>query len=176
MFTWVVMDLDNSTHYGPWGLPGRWLIWKSQPSHSVPMHQGKPAIRFPVCCSWNLLDAMKNNLASQTWLADLRGLLLKKSYGGPEEVVAWMEGEIIVSGKYSCFCQSYSSSNPTYMINCFKLPILCEEWNGLMSNFWWGRKRDGRRIHWVRWVNFSIPKGGWYGFSGLSGLHYGTFS
>ena len=48
----------------------------------------------------------------------------------------------------------------TYTMYCFKLPLgLCDEIEGLIRRFWWGQRRERRKIHWVRWGELCKPKG-----------------
>ena len=36
---------------------------------------------------------------------------------------------------------------PTYIMNCFKIPnSLCEDLTSMIWNFWWGQKKDEKKI------------------------------
>ena len=59
---------------------------------------------------------------------------------------------------------------PTYTMSCFKLLVgLCNELESLIRKFWWGQRRDRRKIHWVRWSTMCKPKvEGGIGFKDLA--------
>ena len=41
---------------------------------------------------------------------------------------------------------------PTYTIGCFKiLDSLCDDMTSMIRNFWWGQKRDERKMAWLSW-------------------------
>ena len=58
---------------------------------------------------------------------------------------------------------------PTYTMSYFKLPeSLCEELKSMIRNFWWGQKKDERKIAWLNWERMCEPKmGGGLGFKQL---------
>ena len=40
----------------------------------------------------------------------------------------------------------------TYTMGCFLLPKgLCEDLEGMMRNFWWGKRHHESKIAWVSW-------------------------
>ena len=40
----------------------------------------------------------------------------------------------------------------TYTMRCFKIPnSLCDEMTSMIRNFWWGQKRDERKMAWFSW-------------------------
>ena len=48
---------------------------------------------------------------------------------------------------------------PTYIMNCFKLPLgLCNDIEYLIRKFWWGQRGDRCKIHWVKWDTLCQPK------------------
>ena len=59
---------------------------------------------------------------------------------------------------------------PTYILNCFKLPLgLCDEIESLIRKFWWGQRGDRRKIHWVNYEVLCKPKAeGGMGFKNLA--------
>ena len=59
---------------------------------------------------------------------------------------------------------------PTYTMGCFKLPTsLCIEIEKVIRRFWWGRRGDRRKIHWVKWKDMCDPKSkGGMGFKEIS--------
>ena len=41
---------------------------------------------------------------------------------------------------------------PTYIMNCFKIPnSLCEDLTSMIWNFWWGQKKDEKKISQLSW-------------------------
>ena len=48
---------------------------------------------------------------------------------------------------------------PTYTMSCFKLPdSLCEDLTSMIRNFWWGQKKDEKKIAWLSWDKLCEPK------------------
>ncbi|XP_050253781.1 uncharacterized mitochondrial protein AtMg00310-like [Quercus robur] len=44
-------------------------------------------------------------------------------------------------------------------MSCFKIPdSLCDEMTSMIQNFWWGRKRDERKMAWLSWEKLCEPK------------------
>ena len=58
---------------------------------------------------------------------------------------------------------------PIYTISCFKLLVsLCDDLMGMIRNFWWGQKREERKITWLSWEKMCEPKcNGGMGFKDL---------
>ena len=58
---------------------------------------------------------------------------------------------------------------PTFAMSCFKLPIgLLNDIEMMIRKFWWGQRRDQRRIHWKNWETLYKPKAvGGMGFKDL---------
>ena len=55
--------------------------------------------------------------------------------------------------------KSVIQSIPTYVMSCFELPKqLCWDIQQLMARFWWGVKRDEKKIHWLDWNKLCAPK------------------
>ena len=47
----------------------------------------------------------------------------------------------------------------TYIMSCFELSVgLCSEIESLVKKFWWGQRRDRRKIYWMKWENLCQPK------------------
>uniref|UniRef100_A0A2N9HFR8 Reverse transcriptase domain-containing protein n=1 Tax=Fagus sylvatica TaxID=28930 RepID=A0A2N9HFR8_FAGSY len=48
---------------------------------------------------------------------------------------------------------------PTYAMNCFRLPkAWCEEVNSLIARYWWGQKKEERKLHWIKWDKLCTAK------------------
>ena len=57
----------------------------------------------------------------------------------------------------------------TYTMSVFQLPkTLCKDINSMLSKFWWGHKRNDRRITWMSWNKMGRGKeSGGLGFRDL---------
>ena len=57
----------------------------------------------------------------------------------------------------------------TFAMSCFKLLVgLCHDIEMLIRKFWWGQRREQRKIHWRNWEVMCQPKGqGSLGFKDL---------
>lgn len=52
-----------------------------------------------------------------------------------------------------------SEKASSYPMSIFRIPnSLCNEFNSIMANFWWGQKEHERKIHWVSWEKLSLAK------------------
>lgn len=48
---------------------------------------------------------------------------------------------------------------PTFAMSCFRLLVdLCQDIEMLICNFWWGRRKDRRKIHWAKREVLCNPK------------------
>ena len=48
---------------------------------------------------------------------------------------------------------------PTYTMNCFLIPKgLCDEIEGMIRNFWWGQRKEEKKIAWVSWEKMCKAK------------------
>jgi hypothetical protein len=48
---------------------------------------------------------------------------------------------------------------PTYVMGVFKLPAsVCDDFEQLIRNYWWGSKKGKRKMHWVGWPRILRPK------------------
>ncbi|XP_022841874.1 uncharacterized protein LOC111365549 [Olea europaea var. sylvestris] len=48
--------------------------------------------------------------------------------------------------------KSVALAIPSYAMSCFKLPsTLCTELEKTMARFWWGQRKEERKIHWQSW-------------------------
>lgn len=44
-------------------------------------------------------------------------------------------------------------------MSCFLLPItICDDINAILSEFWWGKGEERRKISWVSWKRLCLPK------------------
>ena len=48
---------------------------------------------------------------------------------------------------------------PTYTMSCFKLSNSpCDDMTNILRKFWWGQKRDERKMAWLSWDKLCEPK------------------
>ncbi len=48
--------------------------------------------------------------------------------------------------------KAVAQSLPTYTMSCFKLTkSICDDLTALFAKFWWGQRRQGQKIHWMKW-------------------------
>lgn len=60
---------------------------------------------------------------------------------------------MLSKGRKKVLIKVVAQSIPTYTMSYFKLPLtLCDELKAMASRFWWGQRREERKmIHWVAW-------------------------
>lgn len=70
----------------------------------------------------------------------------------------WKEKLLLKAGK-EVLIKEVAQAIPTYTISCFKLSdTLCEELMSTICNFWWGQKQDEKKMAWMNWDKFCMPK------------------
>ncbi|CAN0876674.1 Uncharacterized mitochondrial protein AtMg00310 [Linum grandiflorum] len=69
--------------------------------------------------------------------------------------------------------KSVAQAHLTYVMSVFKIPDgIIDDIHSLIMNFWWGKKKDERRIHWLRREEMVCPKAeGGMGFRDLRGFN-----
>ena len=84
------------------------------------------------------------------------------------KIKGWKEKLLSPAGR-EILIKAVVQAIPTYIMNCFKLPVtLCKDIESLIRPFWWGQRGDQRKIHWLRWEKLCQPKGmGGLGFREL---------
>ncbi|XP_050217615.1 uncharacterized protein LOC126668466 [Mercurialis annua] len=85
-----------------------------------------------------------------------------------QKVASW-KGNLISYGGREVLIKSLATTVPVFSMLCFLLPKgIHKEINKFISNFWWGRKNEERKMHWVSWKNMCLTKeAGWLGFRDL---------
>ncbi|XP_075654781.1 uncharacterized protein LOC142624945 [Castanea sativa] len=84
-------------------------------------------------------------------------------------LAGWKEKLLSNAGK-EILIKAVVEAIPTYTMSCFKLSdSLCDELMGMISrNFWWGQKKEERKIAWLSWQKMCEPKcDGGLGFKNL---------
>jgi hypothetical protein len=80
----------------------------------------------------------------------------------------WKERFLSKAGR-EVLIKAVAQAIPTYAMNCFRLPkAWCEEVNSLIARYWWGQKKDERKLHWIKWDKLCTTKAeGGLGFRNL---------
>ena len=83
-------------------------------------------------------------------------------------LAGWKEKLLSKAGK-EVLIKGVAQAVPTYTMSCFKLPdSLCHDLMGMIRNFWWGQKKEERKIAWLSWEKMCEPKcNGGMGFKDL---------
>ena len=83
-------------------------------------------------------------------------------------LAGWKEKLLFKAGK-EVLIKVVAQAILTYTMSCFKLPdSLCDEMMGMIRNFWWGQKKEERKIAWLSWQKMCEPKcDGGLGFKNL---------
>ncbi|GMY35564.1 hypothetical protein FCV25MIE_30806 [Fagus crenata] len=77
----------------------------------------------------------------------------------------WKEQLLSKAGR-AILIKTIAQAIPTYTMSCFKLPKnWCADINSLISNYWWGQRREENKIHWINWGRLcSLKEDGGVGF------------
>ena len=85
----------------------------------------------------------------------------KKLEGWKQKILSKVGKEILI--------KAVAQAILTYTVSCFKLPdALCEDLTSMIHNFWWGQRKDEKKIAWLSWEKMCEPKvNGGMGFKKL---------
>lgn len=100
--------------------------------------------------------------SSKKWVfQSIRERVLKKLKG-------WKEGFLSQAGR-EVLIKAVAQAIPTYTMQCFSIPItILNEMESLCRNFFWGQKKDERRIPWIGWERmYASKREGGLGFRNL---------
>ena len=71
--------------------------------------------------------------------AELKARVASKLAGWKEKLISTAGKEVLI--------KAVAQAVPTYTMSCFKLPkALCDELTSMVSQFWWGQKREERKM------------------------------
>uniref|UniRef100_A0A2N9IBI9 Reverse transcriptase domain-containing protein n=1 Tax=Fagus sylvatica TaxID=28930 RepID=A0A2N9IBI9_FAGSY len=82
-----------------------------------------------------------------------------------QRLQGWKERLLSKAGR-AILIKTIAQAIPTYTMSCFKLPkTWCADINSLISNYWWGQRREENKIHWINWGRLcSLKEDGGVGF------------
>ena len=97
--------------------------------------------------------------------AQLKAKVAKKLAGWKEKLLSTAGKEVLI--------KAVAQAVPTYTMSCFKLPnAICDELTSMVSQFWWGQKKEEKRVAWMSWEKLCQPKEkGGMGFRDLKGFN-----
>jgi len=82
---------------------------------------------------------------------DIKEKLGKKLTGWKEKLLSKVGKKVLI--------KAMAQVIPTYTMSCFKiLDSLCNDLTRMIRNFWWGQKRDEKKMAWLSWDKFCEPK------------------
>lgn len=85
-----------------------------------------------------------------------------------QKLQGWKSGMFSQGGR-EVLLKSVALAIPSYAMSCFKLPpTFCTDIEKMMVRFWWGQKKEERKIHWTSWKSMCSSKSmGGMGFKEL---------
>lgn len=89
-----------------------------------------------------------------------------------QRIQGWQTRFLSPGGKETLL-KSIAMALPTYTMSCFLLPkTLMKKIMGIMSDFWWQTKKEGRGLHWKSWDQLTRSKNtGGLGFKDLEAFN-----
>ena len=83
-------------------------------------------------------------------------------------LAGWKE-KLLSKARKEVIIKAVAQAVSTYTMSCFKLlDSLCDDLMGMIKNFWWGQKKEERKIAWLNWEKMCEPKcNGGMGFKDL---------
>ena len=82
---------------------------------------------------------------------DIKEKLSKKLARWKEKLLSKASKEVVI--------KAVAQAILTYIMSCFKIPnSLCDDMTSMIWNFWWGQKRDERKMAWLSWEKLCEPK------------------
>ena len=110
-------------------------------------------------------------------LPSLVGRSKRNSFAQLKERVAnklasWKEKLLSNAGK-EILIKAVVQAVPAYTMSCFKFPnTLCDELTRMVKQFWWGQKKQERKLAWMSWEKMYLTKeGGGMGFKDLKSFN-----
>ena len=106
---------------------------------------------------------MVEKISAYLGLPSLVGRSKRNSFNDIKEklrkkLARWKEKLLSKAGK-EVVIKVVAQAIPTYTMSCFKIrDSLCDEMTSMIQNFWWGQKRDKRKMAWLSWEKLCEPK------------------
>lgn len=99
--------------------------------------------------------------SKSSFFGDIKDRIWKRMQGWKERMLSKAGREVLI--------KSVAQSIPNYAMSCFMFPgCVLKGIRSIISNFWWGQKKEERKLHWVGWNKMCKPKGlGGLGFREL---------
>ncbi|KAL0008862.1 hypothetical protein SO802_010364 [Lithocarpus litseifolius] len=87
--------------------------------------------------------------------------------------IAGWKGKLLSSAGRETLIKAVAQATPTYSMSCFKISdSLCKELGAMICWFWWGQKKEERKIPWIAWDKLCKPKAdGGMGFKDLKAFN-----
>jgi hypothetical protein len=123
---------------------------------------GKTAVFFshntPTACQESILQLFgtttTNHFEKYLGLPPVIGKAKKQAFNAVKDRVwqrlqGWKEKLLSQAGR-EVLIKAVIQAIPTYAMSVFRFPLgLCSELSSLATNFWWGQRSGGRKIHWL---------------------------
>lgn len=75
-------------------------------------------------------------------------LQFNSKIGWPRELINGGFKQFLESGR-EVLIKAVLEAIPTYAMFCFRIPTsICNDIERMSTNFWWGMKSDGNKLHW----------------------------
>lgn len=135
------------------------------------MNRDKTSLFFSKNMSTEIQDSIKDLFGAQIIgqheqylrLPSLVGRGKKKAFNKIKDqvgkrIVGW-KGKLLSSAGRETLIKAVAQATPTYSMSCFNRPdSLCKELGAMISRFWWGQKKEERKIPWITWDKLCKPK------------------
>ena len=84
----------------------------------------------------------------------------------------WKEKLLLAAGK-EVLIKAVAQAVPSYTMSCFKLlDNLCDNLTSMIRQFWWGQRKNEKKLAWVSWERLCQPKeNGEMGFRDLKSFN-----
>ena len=75
-----------------------------------------------------------------------------------KKIARW-KGKLLSYAGRETLIKAIAQATLTYSMSCFKLSdSLCKELEAMISRFWWGQKKDERKLPFIAWDKLCRPK------------------
>jgi hypothetical protein len=72
----------------------------------------------------------------------IKDRVMRRLQGWKEKLLSQAGREVLI--------KAVVQAMPTYAMSCFKIPAgLCSELSSMAIRYWWGQRKEGRKIHWL---------------------------